>query len=50
MIESNQKFIASQAFKFRLDASHLAHVALFRGSDESAGRTGANFIVDAGLT
>jgi NAD(P)-dependent dehydrogenase (short-subunit alcohol dehydrogenase family) len=48
--ESNQKFIDSQALKFRLDASHVARVALFLGSDESAGCTGANFIVDAGLT
>lgn len=50
MIQSNQKFIESRAFKFRLDTSHVAHAALFRGSDESAGCTGANFIVDAGLT
>lgn len=48
--ESNQKFIDSQALKFRLDASHVARLALFLGSDESAGCTGANFIVDAGLT
>jgi NAD(P)-dependent dehydrogenase (short-subunit alcohol dehydrogenase family) len=48
--ESNQKFIDSQALKFRLDASHVARVALFLGSDESFGCTGANFVVDAGLT
>ena len=48
--ESNQKFIDSQALKFRLDASHVARVALFLGSDESLGCTGANFVVDAGLT
>lgn len=48
--ESNQRFIDQQALKFRLDASHIARVALFLASDESGGCTGANFIVDAGLT
>lgn len=48
--ELNQQFIDLQALKFRLDASHVARVALFLGSDESAGCTGANFVVDAGLT
>ncbi len=48
--EQNQQFIDLQALKFRLDASHVARLALFLGSDESAGSTGANFIVDAGLT
>jgi enoyl-[acyl-carrier-protein] reductase (NADH) len=48
--ESNQRFIDNQALKFRLDASHVARVALFLGSDESLGCTGANFVVDAGLT
>lgn len=48
--ELNQEFINLQALKFRLDASHVARLALFLGSTESAGTTGANFIVDAGLT
>jgi NAD(P)-dependent dehydrogenase (short-subunit alcohol dehydrogenase family) len=48
--ELNQQFIDLQALKFRLDASHVARIALFLASDESAGCTGANFIVDAGLT
>jgi NAD(P)-dependent dehydrogenase (short-subunit alcohol dehydrogenase family) len=48
--ELNQQFIELQALKFRLDASHVARMALFLGSDESAGCTGANFMVDAGLT
>jgi|SRR4051794_12347682 len=48
--ESNQKFIDSQVLKFRLDATHVARVALFLASDESAGCAGANFVVDAGLT
>ncbi|MBD9448578.1 MULTISPECIES: SDR family oxidoreductase [unclassified Rhizobium] len=48
--EQNQQFIDLQALKFRLDATHVARMALFLGSDESAGCTGANFVVDAGLT
>lgn len=48
--ELNQQFLDLQALKFRLDASHVARMALFLGSDESAGCTGANFVVDAGLT
>jgi NAD(P)-dependent dehydrogenase (short-subunit alcohol dehydrogenase family) len=48
--ESNQRFIDQQALKFRLDATHIARMALFLASDESGGCTGANFIVDAGLT
>jgi NAD(P)-dependent dehydrogenase (short-subunit alcohol dehydrogenase family) len=48
--ELNQSFIDLQALKFRLDASHIARMALFLASDESGGCTGANFIVDAGLT
>jgi len=48
--EVSQQFIDLQALKFRLDAAHVARMALFLASDESAGCTGANFIVDAGLT
>lgn len=48
--EESQKFIDLQSLKFRLDAGHVARLALFLGSDESNGCTGANFIVDAGLT
>lgn len=47
--EIDQEFIDLQALKVRLDASHVARLALFLGSDESAGCTGANFMVDAGL-
>ncbi len=46
----NQRFIDDQALKFRLDASHVARMALFLASDESSGCTGADFLVDAGLT
>jgi NAD(P)-dependent dehydrogenase (short-subunit alcohol dehydrogenase family) len=48
--EVSQGFIELQALKFRLDASHVARMALFLASDESGGCTGANFMVDAGLT
>ncbi|UWU31384.1 SDR family oxidoreductase (plasmid) [Rhizobium sp. WSM1274] len=48
--EQNQQFIDLQALKFRLDASHVARMGLFLASDESGGCTGANFVVDAGLT
>lgn len=48
--ELNQQFLDLQALKFRLTADHVAAMALFLASDESAGCTGANFIVDAGLT
>lgn len=47
--ELDRQFIDLQALKFRLDASHVARLALFLGSDESGGCTGANFMVDAGL-
>ncbi|MEX6505971.1 SDR family NAD(P)-dependent oxidoreductase [Jiella sp. M17.18] len=48
--EADAEFIRLQALKFRLDAGHVARLALFLGSDESAGCTGANFVVDAGLS
>ncbi|WP_349370786.1 SDR family oxidoreductase [Salinarimonas sp.] len=48
--ELNRQFIDLQALKFRLDASHVARMALFLASEESAGCTGTNFVVDAGLT
>jgi NAD(P)-dependent dehydrogenase (short-subunit alcohol dehydrogenase family) len=48
--ELDAQFIDLQSLKFRLTAQHVAQMALFLGSDESAGCTGANFMVDAGLT
>ena len=48
--ELSQQFIERQALKFRLDGSHVARMALFLGSDESAGCTSANFVVDAGMS
>ena len=44
------EFLERQALKLRLDASHVARLALFLASDEAAGCTAQNFIVDAGLT
>jgi NAD(P)-dependent dehydrogenase (short-subunit alcohol dehydrogenase family) len=48
--EKDAEFVALQALKFRLAAEHVARMALFLASDESVGCTGANFVVDAGLT
>jgi len=48
--ELDAQFIELQSLKFRLTAGHVARMALFLGSDESGGSTGANFIVDAGIT
>ena len=48
--ELDRQFIELQGLKFRLTGEHVARMALFLGSDESAGCTGANFIVDGGLT
>ena len=48
--ELDAQFLELQSLKFRLTAQHVAKLALFLGSDESAGCTGANFMVDAGLT
>jgi NAD(P)-dependent dehydrogenase (short-subunit alcohol dehydrogenase family) len=48
--ELDAEFIRLQALKFRLTPEHVARLALYLASDESSGCTGANFIVDAGLT
>ena len=48
--EVDRRILEDQALKFRLDASHVARMALFLASDESVGCTGADFLVDAGLT
>lgn len=48
--QKDAEFVALQALKFRLAPEQVARMALFLASDESAGCTGANFVVDAGLT
>jgi len=45
-----KEFLERQALKLKLDASHVARMALFLASDEAAGCTAQNFIVDAGIT
>ena len=45
-----REFLERQALKFRLDASHVARMALFLASDEASGCTAQNFVVDAGIT
>jgi len=47
--EEDHKFIELQCLKFRLESVHVAKPTLFLASDDSAGITGQNLIVDAGL-
>lgn len=47
--EEDRRFVELQCLKFRLEPAHVARVALFLASDEAAGITGQNVIVDAGL-
>jgi NAD(P)-dependent dehydrogenase (short-subunit alcohol dehydrogenase family) len=48
--EADAALLDRQALKFRLGPWHVARVVLFLASDEAAGCTGANFMVDAGIT
>ena len=48
--ELDREIIDLQALKFALDEDDIARMALFLGADDSRGRTGQNFVVDAGLT
>ena len=48
--EMEVEFMATQALKIQLQPSHVAAMALFLASDQSAGCTGTQFLVDAGLT
>jgi NAD(P)-dependent dehydrogenase (short-subunit alcohol dehydrogenase family) len=47
---TDERILEGQALKLMLDGSHVARMALFVASDESAGCTGNDFLVDAGLT
>ena len=47
--ELDRQFVRAAGAEVRLDASHVARMALFLAFDESSGCTGANFLVDAGL-
>ena len=44
------EFMATQALKLRVMPAHVSAMALFLASDQAAGCTGQQFIVDAGLT
>jgi NAD(P)-dependent dehydrogenase (short-subunit alcohol dehydrogenase family) len=48
--ELDAQILELQALRISLDGSHVARMALFLASDQAAGLTGQNFIVDAGLT
>jgi NAD(P)-dependent dehydrogenase (short-subunit alcohol dehydrogenase family) len=48
--QADAEIIAAQALKVDLTPDHVAAMALFLASDASGGCTGANFLVDAGLT
>lgn len=47
--EEDKQFIELQCLKFRLESLHVARPALFLASEDSAGITGHNLVVDAGL-
>lgn len=48
--DAEREIMASQALKIRLQVAHVAQMALFLAADASSGCTGAQFIVDAGLS
>ena len=48
--EVERDIAATQALKVDLNGSHVARMALFLASDEAGGSTGANFLVDAGIS
>lgn len=48
--QADAQFLEMQALKFHLDGTHVARAALFLASDEAAGMTGTEIVVDAGMT
>ena len=48
--EMEAEIMSTQALPVRLQAEHVAAMTLFLASDQASGCTGANFLVDAGLT
>jgi NAD(P)-dependent dehydrogenase (short-subunit alcohol dehydrogenase family) len=48
--ELEQKLLEEQCLPILLDANHVARATLFLASDDAAGCTGTQLIVDAGLT
>lgn len=47
--DADRRFIELQCLKFHVEPSHIADMALFLASDQSAAVTGQSVIVDAGL-
>lgn len=48
--EADAEILSAQAIKIRLVAQDVAAMALFLASDDARGCTGAQFVVDAGIT
>lgn len=48
--EKEAQILAAQALKFRVEGRHVANLALFLASDQSAAITGQTILVDAGFT
>lgn len=47
---ARREILDAQALPIDLQPDHVAHMALFLGSEASAGCTGAQFLVDAGIS
>lgn len=47
--DHDKQFVDAQALKFRLTPDHVAPMVLFLAADDSAGCSGQNFVVDAGI-
>ena len=46
---AEERFLAEQCLKIRLDSGHVARATLFLAADDSDGMTGQHVLVDAGL-